>query len=644
MQEHARFTFGPFELDVGERGVRRAGEPVRLTPKTVEVLIALVERRGAIVNKEWLLDRVWHGICVEECNLAQHVATLRRVFGDNAREPAYIETIPRRGYRFVAPVARSTGPLDDPSPDPPAPSAPAEEPVALEATPPEAPTVDPAPIVLDEPRRAPGLLRRFAPAAAGIAVALVAAALASTRPWSSERPIRSLAILPVTNLTGDTRHDRLAAALTDVLRRDLVTLVPRVADGGGPGRLGHPLPPGTSRHAAGVDAAVECAVLSAGDRVRVVAELLDAETDLLIWADVFEAEPVAFLELEAKVVEALRSRLLRRIPAEADRARAARATARREYEVARMYLGGRTPEVLTECLEHFEAAIALDPDLAPAHAGLAEAYLLAAEERVLPASIFLEKASAEVHRALLLDPQLAEAHVTLAGIVEAQWDFSAAEQGYRQAIALDPSLTIAHQRYAGLLTILDRHPEAIAEARAALDLEPRSPSASLALAAAYLGAGRLPESIGQATATLKLAPKLPAAYGVLGRAFEASGHRSEAVRALEQAVLHSDRSPVYVSALARIQARANGSTSARALLEELERSRASPIDVALVLEALGDCDAAIETLEKAAEDGVPWLLPPDAGPVLSELHDHPRFVALVEWVRQRPRPVLHVDQ
>ncbi|HYD39672.1 MAG TPA: transcriptional regulator, partial [Anaeromyxobacter sp.] len=117
VQESARFTFGPFELDVLERGVRRAGAPLRLTPKTVDVLIALVERRGAIVEKEWLLERVWHGICVEECNLAQHVATLRRVFGDNPREPAYIETIPRRGYRFVAPVARSTG-VPDVSPHP----------------------------------------------------------------------------------------------------------------------------------------------------------------------------------------------------------------------------------------------------------------------------------------------------------------------------------------------------------------------------------------------------------------------------------------------------------------------------------------------------------------------------------------------
>ncbi|HYD40713.1 MAG TPA: hypothetical protein VEB43_07770 [Anaeromyxobacter sp.] len=404
------------------------------------------------------------------------------------------------------------------------------------------------------------------------------------------------------------------------------------------------MPPGTSRHATGVDAAVECAVLSAGDRVRVAAELIDTETDVLIWADVFEAEPVAFLELEAKVVEALRSRLLGTIRSKGDRAQSARAAARREYELARVYLSGRTPEVLREALEHFDASITLDPDLAPAHAGLAEAYLLAAEQRVLPASIFLEKASTEVHRALALDPQLAEAHATLAGIVEARWDFQAAEQGYRQAIALDPSLTIAHQRYAGLLTILDRHPEAIAEARTALELEPRSPSASLALAAAYLGAGRFPESIGQATATLRLAPKLPGAYGILGRAYESSGRRAEAVRALEQAVLHSERSPVYLAALARMRARAHEAASARALLEELEHGRAAPIDVAAVLEALGDCEAALQALEKAAREGVPWLVPPDAGPVLSELHDHPRFAALVEWMRQRSRQELHARQ
>lgn len=106
MQEPGQITFGPFGLDPVERVVRRAGTPIPLTPRTVEVLLALVERHGQVVDKGWIFDHVWRGVCVEECNLAQHVSTLRRALGDHAREPAYIETIPRRGYRFVAPVVR----------------------------------------------------------------------------------------------------------------------------------------------------------------------------------------------------------------------------------------------------------------------------------------------------------------------------------------------------------------------------------------------------------------------------------------------------------------------------------------------------------------------------------------------------------
>jgi len=647
------WTFGAFILDPRERVLRRAGEAVALKPKDVEVLLALVERHGELVEKSALLDQVWRGVTVEECNLSQHVATLRRALGDDARVPAFIETVPRRGYRFVAPVGVAERPARTPTPSAGTPAAtpPPEAQAAPLATPAPAPTFTPPPAPAPLPVPPPPVGPKGIPttwrlrlglAVIGGAVALLAGA--HFRPAGNVPALHSIAVLPVQDLTGERRHARLAEALTEALvadLRDVGEVTIRSAKALGPEvSVGQASP----YHASEVDAVVECSIVGEGERLKVVAELIDARNDRLIWADVFESDRIAYTELEERMSQALLTRIVRlAVGGERSPPPGGLAAARREYELARFYMSRRTPQVVKESLEHFEAAVELAPEFAQAHAGLAEALLLAAEHRVVAPGPALEGAEREARRALEQDPQLAEACATLAGVAAARWDFDEAEAGYRRALELDPALGLAHLRYAALLTVLDRHREALREAQAAHDLDPSNPVAGVALAAAYSEAGQHGSAVAQARSTLRAAPRLASAYAVLGRAYQAAGKGDDAVAAFAEAVRLSDRNPVHLAALARLQAQRGSSEPARQMLAELQRPpsgrSASPLDVAAVLAALGEVDAAFATLERAVEAGTPWLAPADPGVALATLHDDPRFARLVARMRARRAPV-----
>jgi DNA-binding winged helix-turn-helix (wHTH) protein/tetratricopeptide (TPR) repeat protein len=623
LEAGSRYSFGRFELDACQGVLRRDGQRLHLAPKSIEVLVALVERHGELVDKERIFDRVWPGVTVEDCNLAQHVASLRRALGDDAREPSFIETISRRGYRFVADVIRGA-PASDPSLPPAATPAPAE-PLAA-ATVPRLPP--PA------PRRR--LVR------AGVLV-LVLMTITASGAWATFRArevSRRIALLPVANLTGDPRNAHLAVLLGDALREDLAGVRGLKVEPLRPSQFQHEAglaPPG-ERHAARVDAIVETAVLSAGDRVQVAVELIEASTDALIWADILEADHAGLRGLESRMEEVVLSRLqLNR--AERLRPSSGRTAASRELALAGYYWGRRTPHVADEYLEHFSTAVDLDPGFALAHAGLAQGYLLAAEQRAYDPREALRRAEASALRALQLEPSLADAHLVAAAVAEARSDLAGALDQYQQALLLDGSHARAHERYSRLLSVLGRHPEAIAESRRALELEPGGLGPGLALAAALFMAGRPEEALGQASATLRTYPHAAEAHDLIGRAHQAAGRRPEAALAYAEAHRLSGGNPVYLSRLARVRAVEGLLPEARRLLQELERSepvwRISPLDLAPVLAALGEADRAERMLERAAEEGGPWLVVQLAGLRIPELDCEGRLQRFLSRVRSR---------
>lgn len=622
LPEEELLSFGPFSLDPRQRVLLRADVPLRLTPREVDVLITLVAAHGEIVDKSRFFDEVWRGVSVEECNLSQHVAALRRVLGDDARVPIYIETVPRRGYRFLAPVARTVRPSAAALTPPPLPAP--ESPPSV--SPPEPP-----------PRLAPSAAELRRASRRGWAGLLVLVGLGLGLGWRTLRAnaptpapaIRSIAVLPFENLTGDAHQDHVAEALTRALVARLAAVTGLRVEVVARAQSGH----GTHD----VEALVETALLSGEGRVRLAAEVIDARSGRLVWAELFESDEVAVFETGQRIALAIVDRLGG--PAgEGDGAKPSnRAAAQRECALARQYLDRRSPQVVEEALEHYTEAATVDPGYAPALVGVADAYLLGAEQRVLAPAEALAGAETAARRALQLDPGLAGAHAALGAIAAARWDFEEAEARYRRALGLDPAIALVHERYAALLTVLDRHEEAVAEARVARDLSPAGPAPATALAAAYYHSGQSDAAIEQALAALRLSPRFAAAYDVLGWAHQAQGRSAEAIAAFAEAVRLSGRSPTYVAALARATARAGAPDEARRLLADLQRSArgrtASPLDLAEVFVALGETDRAIQQVERAVAVGAPWLQRVDAGLSLFALHDHARFRALMARMR-----------
>jgi DNA-binding winged helix-turn-helix (wHTH) protein/tetratricopeptide (TPR) repeat protein/TolB-like protein len=621
-------TFGPFALDVTQRVLLHGDAPLQLTPKEIDVLVVLVERHGEIVDKGRLLETVWKGVCVEECNIAQQIAALRRILGDDARAPAYIETVQRRGYRFVAPVAQATGSsavVEVPAAAPAAPPPRSRPPVPSASAVP--PLMTPAP-----PRR--GALRTGRARAAILAGAVLGLGLGwgvlRTGADPPARKVRSVVVLAFANLTGDSHQDRLAQTLTAALRSELGAVTGLRVE------VAAPRGPGEHRDA-GADLLVETALLDGDESVVLAAELIDARTNRLLWAETVEASSVSFLEGTRTMARAIGTRIGALATFEGQ-PHADRAAAQAEYALARLYLLRRTPQVVREALEHFSAAAKLDPAFALAHIGIADAYLLGVEQRTLAPTEALIAGETAARRALELDPDAAGAHAALGQLAAARWRFEEAEASFKRALELDPGMASAHERLAALLTVQDRHAEAITHARIARDLEPASPATATSLAAAHYHAGRNDAAIDLALAALRLAPRFPAAYDVLGWAHLGGGRAAEAVAAFQEAVRLSGRNPTYVAGLARAHVRAGGRNEARQLLSELEwaeRERAaSPLDLAEVCAALGETDEAIENVERAATTGAPWLPRVDSGLSLAALHDHARFRGIVARMRR----------
>jgi DNA-binding winged helix-turn-helix (wHTH) protein/tetratricopeptide (TPR) repeat protein len=660
-QEAVVYSFGRFALDAGQRVLARDGQPLHLTPRELDILAALVVRHGELVDKGWLLQEVWRGVCVEECNLSQHVAALRRVLEDDARQPIYIETVPRRGYRFVArvaigaealrvggtaqtapvaggpalrqepPLAATVVPDVPPAVAPPPPDVPPaaalpppEVPPAVVPPPPEVPPAvappppDVPPAVAPRAPPAPPRRSRFALAALALAMVAGTASLGSWTQLSgtTAQPrllrIGAMAILPTTNLTGDGHQDAVARQVTSDLSADLARIaglrIVRTEPAAG---AGHP--------ASGAEAILETALLGGQDGRRVAVELIDARTERLLWAEVHAFDLVTWGEVRRNLVRALVGQLGDARQGGADDVAAG---AVREQALARQYLSQGTGQVVEEALEHFQAAAALDPMLATAHVGVAEAYLLGLERRVLEPKAALAGAEAAARRALEIDPDLAEARGALGEVAAARWDFEAAEAYYRSALALDPSLAGVHADYAMMLAVMGRRDEAVAEARIARDLNPGCPVVATVLAAVYSSAGLHEQAQERALAALRLKPNFAPAYAVLGWAHQARGHHTEAVAAFGEAARLSGRAPHHLSALARAHASAGAREEALGLLGELER-RASALELAEVRAALGEPDRAAQLLERAVAEATPWLQQVESGIGLAVLPGRP---------------------
>jgi TolB-like protein/Tfp pilus assembly protein PilF len=460
---------------------------------------------------------------------------------------------------------------------------------------------------------------------------------------AAPRAISSLAVLPLTNLSGDVEQEFFADGMTEELILNLAKLgalrvVSRTSVMQFKG--GRAAVPEIAR-ALGVDAIVEGAVIRVGDRVRITAQLIDARDDRHLWAQSYERDLRDVLALQSEVARAIAEEIrVKILPLERDRldrARQVDPVAYEEYLRGRFHWNRRTEEGARKALECFERSIARDPGYAPAYAGLADAYDTLGNYDYLPPHEAFPRADAAVTRALALDDSLAEAHVSLASLrFNARWDWEGALASFRRALTLDPKSAAAHHWFADLLSAVGHVDEAIAEAATARSIDPLNLIVNTGYGLHLFYARRFGEAIEAQKRTLELDPTFVPALRSLGGALEQAGRFDEAIAIYESALAL----PGEFSAkglLAHACAVSGREERARELLAELTAAAGSryvaPYSLAAIRVGLGEHDAALELLDRAwrgHDRGMAWL---KVSPRFDPLRGHPSFQEILRRLR-----------
>ena len=628
------FQFGDFLLDQANYRLQRGERPLRLEKIPMELLILLAERGGQLVSREEIAERLWgkdvyldvdHGI-----NTA--VRKVRRVLHDDTDKPRFIETVVGKGYRLATPVICNNGESAVAVAD--APTVTAEE-----------VSVPPAAV------SAPTAAKRFpvwAIALAGVVVLALVTGLILTRVRkpapAAGAAMRSLAVLPLKNMSGDPGQDYFADGMTEELIGQLAnikglrvisrTSVMRFKDT----RQSAP----EIARALGVDGVVEGSVTREGNRVRVHAQLIRGATDEHIWAQEYDRELGSILTLQQEVAQTIADQIDLRLTAPGRRRTSPARIDPKAYEAylkGRYYENERTEGGLNKSIQYFEEAIAVDPNYALAYSGLADSYALLGLRGTLPSAETLAKSKQAALRAIQLDDTLADPHASLAFILETgEWDWAQAEREYKRALELNPASARTHHWYAGYLTYVGLLDEAVAEEKRARELDPLSLTINNALAGRLLVAGRYDEALGQVRDTLALDPNYAAAHQTLGWLYLNTGKPEQAVRELETAVaLSGSRDPQFLLDLGFAYARTGKRAEAVKILRELraayDKHTAAAGSVAVVYGALGELDEAFAWLDKAYEERDPeltYIKVPNRR--FAPLRNDPRYQAMVKRV------------
>ncbi len=605
------YIFGNYRLDTRDRELTRDGQPVPLTPKALAILLALVERHGHIVEKADLMQRVWPDTAVEEANLTQNIFVLRKALGEAIGEQKYIATVARRGYRFVADTTEVTdsergGELASPS--------------------------------TNAGGRASTAGWRLALAGAGLAVAMAVAVVWLSGQASTARPIRAIAVLPLTDLAADADREYFAEGMTDAITTDLTAIGSlRVASHQSVKKYRKSQKPIQEiARDLGVDAIVQGSILRSGTRLRLNIQLVHAETDRLMWGASYDRnlDDVVLLqgELAGAVAKAMSATIV-----EGEGALGARRTVNPEaydaYLRGRHFWGLRSEDALRKSIEYYRQALQHDPMFAPAYAGMAQAYVPFAYFGFAPPGDAFPAMRAAAEKALELDPALVDAHVALAAEMAGyRWDWPGALSAWKRVLDRHPNHAVARHWHGLSLEILGRFDEALAERLRAIELDPLSLQFNTSVAGLLHRMGRRDEAIARFHRTLELEPDFTGAHLGLGQALLMSGRTGEAMAELRRAVSLSNDALSH--AILGYACGVTGDTAAaRQILGELKRrahQRYLPaVYLAYVHIGLGDVDSAFARLEDSFQDHSPMLAPVKVDPIFDSLRTDPRFTDLL---------------
>jgi TolB-like protein/DNA-binding winged helix-turn-helix (wHTH) protein/Tfp pilus assembly protein PilF len=631
---HARLRFGVFELDLRAGELRKHGLRVRLQEQPFQILTMLLEHPGEVVTREKLQKKLWPADTFVDFDhgLNKAVSKIREALGDSAESPRFVETVARRGYRFLADVKVDA-------------EAPVRSPELATLPHPVAEAGD-LPDLAGKPRIPKHFLPSLMWKISAFALLLLVASLAVWKIHSWNRPssaIRSLAVLPLESLSSDASQDYFADGMTDELISDLGQISAlRVISRTSVMTYKHarkPLP--QIARELNVDAVVEGTVLRSGDQVRITAQLIEASTDKHLWSQSYEGELRDTLALQNQVARAIANQIRINLnPQEQAALKTVRIVNPQAYESylkGRYFWNKRTADGLKVALAYFHQATDEDPNYAQAYSGLADTYALLGDWQyaVMTPKEALPKAKAVATKALELDSALGEAHNSLAFCLDGfDWDFDSAGKEFRRAIELNPGYATAHHWYAWHLSLLGRYDEAIPEMRKAESLDPLSLIINADLAELLVLAHSYDQSIQQSRKTIEMDSNFALAHIQLAQAYLAKHMNEEAVAELQKAVQLSGGSPTSIANLARAYVATGKRSEAQKLLSDLKK-RSSPsssyaAEISVIYAALGDTDQAMNWLEKGYEErfnpGV--LLRPGFDPIRSD----PRFEDLVRRI------------
>ena len=624
------YAFGDFRVDPQNRVLMRAEEPVALTPKGFDVLLVLVRSGGRIVSKEELMQAVWPDSFVEESNLTQTVFMLRKALGETAKQK-YILTVQGRGYRF-GPEVSTVQPSNSELPEIPAVVAGPEPVGRTEET-----------LVQS---KASG--RRRAWVLALLVILVIGIAIWLYRPFQRAKaapPLRSIAVLPLDNFSGDPSQEFFVDGMTDELITDLAKVSSlRVIS-----RTSVMRYKGTKKELPqiarelNVDGIIEGSVTRSGGRVRITAQLINASTDRHLWAEAYEREAGDVLKLQSEVARAIAQQVQAQLtPQEQARLGSAQTVNLEAYEA---YLKGRyylstqysSGEGLKLSKTYFEEAIQKDPGFARGYSGLADSYVWMALFHQIPPADAYRLATEAISRSRELNDTVGEIHDTL-GLLKwrFEWNWAAAEQEFNQAITMAPSYSCGHEDRATYLSFLGRRSEALAGVKNSREIDP-GPSSAMTEVAAYYQLRDYENLIEASKRGMASNPQEWTAYSNLGVGYEGTGKMAEAIAAYKKAVELSKGDQDAFASLAHAYAATGKRSEAEKILRDLQRQSkttyVSPYLIATVFAGLGQNDQAFEYLNKAYDDhslDLSWQIKADLR--LDSLRSDSRFQDLLRRI------------
>ena len=647
--------FGLFEVDLEASELRRKGLRLKLQDQPLNLLKVLLEHPGVLITREELRQHLWKPDTFVEFDHSLNTAMmrLREVLGDSSENPVFIETVPRKGYRFIAPVHD----VERERPPELIPHSPSLRHLSADPQTVASGTEQDLPVTLSVPNRPTHHGRQvsltLALVAGCIAILLVLGAAAAfvqlrarlgfSAPQATQ--IKSIVVLPMENLSGDAEQDYFADGMTD----ELIASLARISSLRVISRTTAMEYKGTHESLEKIardlhaDAVVEGTVLRSGDRVRITAELVQVSTDRHLWADTYESPLGDILALQNQVASAIVSQIRIKLTPQ-DRKQLAttqpiNSEAFEDYLKGRYYWGKRSEDGLDKAIHYFQAATEKDPHYALAYAGLADCYgiLGAAIVGTIPTSEVAPKANAAAIKAVELDPMLAETQTALATVqFNYDWNWPASETGFRRAIQLNPSYATAHQRYSLYLIAMGRTEESLAEIYRARSLDPLSLSMNLSLGWRLYMARRYDEAIAQLHDTIEMDPTYLLAHIVLGQCYEQKGEFSQAIAEFQKAASLSPDNPPSVAALAHAYAVGGQRPEALKLLGELKAQSAhryvSPFYMASIYTGLNDREQALRWLQAAYDDRSNNMIFLLVAPEFDSLRSDPQFRSLLHRI------------